>query len=209
VLESTIAANDWLHHNGMMVWVAGRGAWAPLPLGVATQASGLAPATALLVKQDLDSARRGLNLETDLHMAYLVTPVDQRVAVLDERGRPAPEWPAYDARFGQLGAPHKAVAALVGYDQECRQWLASMALGGKLHEERKKTAAHARTCRRLYAALILQDVLSEARGRARSTRCSGSGARGPAGAPGPAWRPRRSGLTRAPPLGRCHKDAPA
>ncbi len=191
----------------MLHWDAGRGAWAPLPLGVATQASGLAPATALLVKQDLDRARRALNLETDLHMAFLVTPVDQRVAVLDERGRPAPEWPAYGARFGQLGAAHKAVAALVGYGPACRGWLAKMALGGKLREDDAPAAAFARTCRRLYAALILHDVLSEARGCARSARCSGAGARGLASAPGPVRPPRRSGLTRGPPLERCHRDA--
>lgn len=53
---STRAAIQWLRENGMLRWEAKPGnpkdgTWSPRPLGLATQASGLMPEYALMVKQ--------------------------------------------------------------------------------------------------------------------------------------------------------------
>lgn len=56
-------------------WNRESGSWGPTDLGKATAASGLNPDQALLVKRDLENARMGLCLATDLHLTYLVTPV--------------------------------------------------------------------------------------------------------------------------------------
>lgn len=53
------------------------GSWSATDLGVATSAAGLDPAMALLVKKDLEQARMGLCLASDLHLTYLVTPFHQ------------------------------------------------------------------------------------------------------------------------------------
>jgi DNA polymerase theta len=53
----------------------GGGAWSASELGKATAASGLNPEAALLVKKDLEHARMGLCLASDLHLTYLVTPI--------------------------------------------------------------------------------------------------------------------------------------
>ena len=45
--------------------------------GLATVQSGVSPDEAIMLYEDLNRALGGLNLQTDLHLLYLVTPQDR------------------------------------------------------------------------------------------------------------------------------------
>ncbi|KAL6747107.1 hypothetical protein V8C86DRAFT_3034055 [Haematococcus lacustris] len=60
-------------HAGLR-WDTITSTYVPSPLGKATLASGMDPADALLVKQDLAKAREAFVMATDLHLTYLVAP---------------------------------------------------------------------------------------------------------------------------------------
>lgn len=68
------------HHKLYMIahysWDVPHKVWISTPLGRATLASGMDPKQALDVHADLKKAREGLVLSTDLHLTYLVTPLD-------------------------------------------------------------------------------------------------------------------------------------
>ncbi|KAK9836945.1 hypothetical protein WJX81_001769 [Elliptochloris bilobata] len=152
VVAATLDALHWLRNARMLCLDGDK--WAPRPLGLATQASGLPPQDALLVKQDLDRAMSSLNQETDLHLAFLVTPVHEKLPLKDE-------WTVYNMRFSRLKGCQCQVERLVGLDLGCRSWLQGMATGGRLNIGNTDHMAWARVCRRLYAALVLDELLQE------------------------------------------------
>ena len=47
--------------------------------GLATVQSGVSPDEAIMLYEDLNRALGGLNLQTDLHLLYLVTPQDRGI----------------------------------------------------------------------------------------------------------------------------------
>jgi DNA polymerase theta len=53
----------------------------PTELGKATSTAGLDPVQALTVKADLERAREGFCMATDLHLTFLVTPVQEELPV--------------------------------------------------------------------------------------------------------------------------------
>jgi DNA polymerase theta len=57
------------------------GAYVPTELGKATATAGLDPKQALDVRDDLERARQGFCMATDLHLTFLVTPVQEDVQV--------------------------------------------------------------------------------------------------------------------------------
>jgi DNA polymerase theta len=57
------------------------GAYMPTELGKAAASAGLDPKQALDVKDDLERARQGFCMATDLHLTFLVTPVQEEVPV--------------------------------------------------------------------------------------------------------------------------------
>jgi DNA polymerase theta len=57
------------------------GAYIATELGKATAAAGLDPKQALDVKHDLEKARQGFCMATDLHLTFLVTPVQEELMV--------------------------------------------------------------------------------------------------------------------------------
>lgn len=57
------------------------GAYLPTELGKATATAGLDPVQALDVKKDLERAREGFCMATDLHLTFLVTPVQEELPV--------------------------------------------------------------------------------------------------------------------------------
>lgn len=77
VRNAAVAALKWLCRNYFIAWDGESKAYKPLPLGKATLESSLAPDQALRVAADLSRARRGFIMTTDLHLTYLVTPVNE------------------------------------------------------------------------------------------------------------------------------------
>ncbi|KIZ04600.1 DNA polymerase theta subunit [Monoraphidium neglectum] len=77
VVKSTQAALQQLFHHRFITWRKPDNVWEVLPLGRASAGTGsvLGPDQALALKAELDRAREGLNLECDLHLLYLVTPL--------------------------------------------------------------------------------------------------------------------------------------
>jgi hypothetical protein len=69
-----------LGDQGFLEWRCGRGdspdEFVPLKLGRAAVAAGLAPDAALMIHEDVLSIAQAINLESDLHLMYLVAPVD-------------------------------------------------------------------------------------------------------------------------------------
>lgn len=53
----------------------------PTDFGKATLSSGMPPEEALIVKQDLARARMGFCMASDLHLTFLITPVNEEVPV--------------------------------------------------------------------------------------------------------------------------------
>lgn len=51
----------------------------PLPLGKATFAAGLDPEQALLIHREMERARMGFIMQGDLHISFLVVPMDEDV----------------------------------------------------------------------------------------------------------------------------------
>ncbi len=70
-------------------WNKAAASWVTTPLGKATQASGLDPALVMLMRADLERAQKAFNMVSDLHLTYLITPMQQ----LDFR----PDWHRYAA----------------------------------------------------------------------------------------------------------------
>ena len=80
--------------------------WVPTNLGKATLASGMAPEHALLVKIDLEHARDMFIMATELHLTYLVTPINAEINV---------SWDMYVGTGG-----HGVVGHICGHWGRCR-----------------------------------------------------------------------------------------
>ena len=57
------------------------GCWVATDLGKATAAAGMTPEQAMAVKADLEAARNGFCMATDLHLTFLVTPCHDDLTV--------------------------------------------------------------------------------------------------------------------------------
>lgn len=64
-----------------------------------------------------------------------------------------------------LQGVERKVAGLVGLDGACLNWLHGMPHHGGLDPSNATAAARVRTCRRLYAALVLNELVQEVRRR--------------------------------------------
>jgi DNA polymerase theta len=70
--------------QGFLEWVkpdpldpTSRGCYRPLKLGRAAVAAGLQPEDALMMNEDVHMLARAVNLESDLHLMFLIAPVSQ------------------------------------------------------------------------------------------------------------------------------------
>lgn len=125
--------------------------WVPTPLGKAAFASSLGPYEALVVKKDLERAREGLVMSTDLHLTFLVSPVEGELHI---------DWQKFYGVFRALKGPHAKVAALVGVDYSVMQQLA-MGTDFRNAPEDSAVTEQIRVAKRFYGALILFDVIQE------------------------------------------------
>lgn len=80
VAQGCIHGLKVLGSEGFLTWQpaadACRGGYRPLKLGLAAVAASLSPEAALLIHEDVRSVAGAVNLETDLHLMYLVAPAE-------------------------------------------------------------------------------------------------------------------------------------
>eukprot|EP00933_Yihiella_yeosuensis_P037864 TRINITY_DN31863_c0_g1_i1.p1 TRINITY_DN31863_c0_g1~~TRINITY_DN31863_c0_g1_i1.p1 ORF type:complete len:785 (-),score=184.21 TRINITY_DN31863_c0_g1_i1:371-2542(-) len=135
------------------------------PLGDGVVHSALRPAEALSVFEDLQRSRKGICLDTDLHLIFLGTPASSTIE---------PNWARFLSAYEKLHQRDRAVATAVGvsHDFLIKQAMGdrgplptniSSASGGKAaapdwRQERERiTALH----RRFWAALALRELAAE------------------------------------------------
>lgn len=81
VAQGCIQGLKVLGSQGFLTWepaadCSGGGGYRPLPLGLAAVAASLAPDAALMINEDARSVSSALNIESDLHLMYLVAPAE-------------------------------------------------------------------------------------------------------------------------------------
>lgn len=77
VAECTKEALKWLVTSGLISWQHESSTYTATGLGKAAMASGLAPEEVLQVQRDLEKAREGFVMTTELHLTYLITPLKE------------------------------------------------------------------------------------------------------------------------------------
>ncbi|EIE23289.1 hypothetical protein COCSUDRAFT_42188 [Coccomyxa subellipsoidea C-169] len=149
----TKAATDALRslqQQRLITWEQKAGLWGPTLLGSAVVASGLDIQNALDYKQDLDKAREGLCLDSDLHLCYLITPRSEDVCR---------NWETCCNVIRSVQGVQAKVRELVGVNMG---WLTRegchLSARAKIPDKHSHTA---RVCRRFFTALVLSDVVDE------------------------------------------------
>ncbi|GJN13402.1 hypothetical protein PR202_gb00096 [Eleusine coracana subsp. coracana] len=95
VVKSAQDSLRWLCHKKFVEWNNETKIYTTTPLGRAAFGSSLNPEESLVVLDDLSRAREGFVLASDLHLVYLVTPINVDVE---------PDWELYYERFMQLSS---------------------------------------------------------------------------------------------------------
>ncbi|TVU51610.1 hypothetical protein EJB05_03050 [Eragrostis curvula] len=105
VVKSAQDSLRWLCHKKFVEWNNETKIYTTTPLGRAAFGSSLNPEESLVVLDDLSRAREGFVLASDLHLVYLVTPINVGVE---------PDWELYYERFMQLSSLEQSVGNRVG-----------------------------------------------------------------------------------------------
>ncbi|CAM0949659.1 unnamed protein product [Alopecurus aequalis] len=105
VVKSAQDSLRWLCHKRFVEWNNETKIYSTTPLGRASFGSSLNPEESLVVLDDLSRAREGFVLASDLHLVYLVTPINVEVE---------PDWELYYERFMQLSTLEQSVGNRVG-----------------------------------------------------------------------------------------------
>ncbi|PPD66977.1 hypothetical protein GOBAR_DD36143 [Gossypium barbadense] len=174
VVKSAQESLRWLCHRKFLEWNDETKLYGTTPLGRAAFGSSLCPEESLIVLDDLSRAREGFVLASDLHLVYLVTPINVEVE---------PDWELYYERFMELSALEQSVGYRVGVTEP---FLMRMAHGvpisksNGLRDSLKRLPAQfgnqlginnstmlsdeqtLRVCKRFYVALILSRLVQEA-----------------------------------------------
>ncbi|XP_019052387.1 PREDICTED: helicase and polymerase-containing protein TEBICHI isoform X2 [Nelumbo nucifera] len=164
VVKSAQDSLRWLCHRKFLEWNEETKLYSTTPLGRAAFGSSLSPEESLIVLDDLSRAREGFVLASDLHLVYLVTPINVEVE---------PDWELYYEKFMELSALDQSVGNRVGVVEP---FLMRMAHGAPLHISNKsrenRKGPHCsnmlsdeqvlRVCKRFYVALILSRLVQEA-----------------------------------------------
>eukprot|EP00746_Dinoflagellata_sp_MGD_P002028 gnl/MRDRNA2_/MRDRNA2_103900_c0_seq1.p1 gnl/MRDRNA2_/MRDRNA2_103900_c0~~gnl/MRDRNA2_/MRDRNA2_103900_c0_seq1.p1 ORF type:complete len:1132 (-),score=201.29 gnl/MRDRNA2_/MRDRNA2_103900_c0_seq1:6-3401(-) len=123
------------------------------PLGDGVVFSSLSPADGMRVFEDLQTARRGLRLDTDLHLVYLATPVAYG---------PDPNWSLFLEMYYRLPQRERAVADAVGVKDEfltrASHWPPDRILSDAPSSDREREVT---VHRRFWYALMLNELLQE------------------------------------------------
>ncbi|XP_065030525.1 helicase and polymerase-containing protein TEBICHI isoform X5 [Musa acuminata AAA Group] len=105
VVKSAQDSLRWLCHKKFLKWNEDTKLYSTTPLGRAAFGSSLTPEESLVVLDDLLRAREGFVLASDLHLVYLVTPINVEVE---------PDWELYYERFMEMCALDQSVGNRVG-----------------------------------------------------------------------------------------------
>ncbi|CAB4266528.1 unnamed protein product [Prunus armeniaca] len=174
VVKSAQESLRWLCHRKFVEWNDDTKLYSTTPLGRAAFGSSLCPEESLIVLDDLSRAREGFVLASDLHLVYLVTPINVDME---------PDWELYYERFMELSALDQSVGNRVGVTEP---FLMRMAHGAPMRSSNRfrenMKALHGkyenrpgitnntvllddqilRVCKRFYVALILSRLVQEA-----------------------------------------------
>ncbi|KAG9455791.1 hypothetical protein H6P81_000299 [Aristolochia fimbriata] len=173
VVASAQDSLRWLCHRKFLEWNEETKLYSTTPLGRAAFGSSLNPEESLVVLEDLLRAREGFVLASDLHLLYLVTPINVEVE---------PDWELYYERFMELSRLDQAVGNRVGI---LEPFLMRMAHGAtiRIHNNGKGFKSIScgrsndrnlsngngmlsdeqmlRVCKRFYVSLILSRLVQE------------------------------------------------
>ncbi|XP_022996478.1 helicase and polymerase-containing protein TEBICHI isoform X2 [Cucurbita maxima] len=172
VVKSAQESLRWLCHGKFLEWNGDTKLYSTTPLGRASFGSSLSPEESLIVLDDLSRAREGFVLASDLHLVYLVTPINVDVE---------PDWELYYERFMGLSSLDQSVGNRVGVTEP---FLMHMAHGapvrranlsrngvkglhtkrdehGCMYGDRPSEEQTIRVCKRFYVALILSRLVQE------------------------------------------------
>ncbi|KAK3016369.1 hypothetical protein RJ639_005362 [Escallonia herrerae] len=173
VVKSAQDSLRWLCHLKFLEWSEDTKLYSTTPLGRASFGSSLCPEESLIVLDDLSRAREGFVLASDLHLVYLVTPINVDVE---------PDWELYYERFMELSALDQSVGNRVGVQEPFLMRLAHGAPMRTLNRSRDSAKGlhgrvdhrvgmsnpglHSdeqmlRVCKRFYVALILSRLVQE------------------------------------------------
>ncbi|KAL0394056.1 UNVERIFIED_CONTAM: Helicase and polymerase-containing protein TEBICHI [Sesamum latifolium] len=173
VVKSAQDALRWLCHKKFLEWSEETKLYTSTPLGRASFGSSLCPEESLIVLDDLMRAREGFVLASDLHLVYLVTPINVDVE---------PDWELYYERFMQLSSLDQSVGNRVGVQEPFLMRMAHGAPPRASHRSKSKDNAKGfqgkfdhrlgmsthgiltddqilRVCKRFYVALILSRLV--------------------------------------------------
>ncbi|XP_059641680.1 helicase and polymerase-containing protein TEBICHI isoform X1 [Cornus florida] len=167
VVKSAQDSLRWLCHRKFLEWNEDTKLYSTTPLGRAAFGSSLCPEESLIVLDDLSRAREGFVLASDLHLVYLVTPINVDVE---------PDWELYYERFMELPTLDQSVGNRVGVIEP---FLMRMAHGAPMRTKNRsrdnvkglqgRFSDHSmlsdeqtlRVCKRFYVALILSRLVQE------------------------------------------------
>ncbi|CAN6918768.1 unnamed protein product, partial [Brassica oleracea] len=172
VVKSAQDSLRWLCHRKFLEWNEETKLYTTTPLGRGSFGSSLCPEESLIVLDDLLRSREGLVMASDLHLVYLVTPINVGVE---------PNW-EYE-RFMELSPLEQSVGNRVGVVEPFLMRMAHGATGRTLNKPQdvKKNLRgqydnrHGltsskmlsdeqmlRLCKRFFVALILSKLVQEA-----------------------------------------------
>ncbi|XP_031490151.1 helicase and polymerase-containing protein TEBICHI isoform X4 [Nymphaea colorata] len=168
VVSSAQDSLRWLCCQHFLEWNGETKLYSTTSLGRAAFGSSLAPEESLVVLSDLSRAREGLVLASDLHLVYLVTPINVEVE---------PDWELYYERFMELSPLDQSVANRIGVTEPFLMRMAHGAhvqtsdrYGGNEKVQRNFCGSNnvmmsdkqiLRVSRRFYVALILCKLVQE------------------------------------------------
>ncbi|XP_058001762.1 helicase and polymerase-containing protein TEBICHI isoform X2 [Hevea brasiliensis] len=176
VVKSAQDSLRWLCHRKFLEWCEDTKLYSTTSLGRAAFGSSFCPEESLIVLDDLSRAREGFVLASDLHLVYLVTPINVEVE---------PDWELYYERFMELSSLDKSVGNRVGVLEPFLMRMAHGApmrtlnkstknmkeLHGKLETRHRNSNNNMiseeqslRVCKRFYVALILSRLVQVSRG---------------------------------------------
>ncbi|KAG8522018.1 DNA polymerase theta, partial [Galemys pyrenaicus] len=121
----------------------------PTHLGSATLSSSLSPTDTLDIFADLQRAMKGLVLENDLHIVYLVTPMFEDWITID--------WYHYFCLWEKLPTSMKRVAELVGIEERFLAQCVKGKVVTRTERQHRQMAVH----KRFFTSLVLLDLISE------------------------------------------------
>nr|XP_020479864.1 DNA polymerase theta-like isoform X1 [Monopterus albus] len=123
--------------------------YCPTQLGAATLSSSLSPPEALGIFADLQRAMKGIVLENDLHILYLITPLYAEWTTID--------WYHFFCLWEQLSSSMKRVAELVGV----QEGFLARSVSGKLVAKTEKQCRQMAVHKRFFTTLVLHDLVNE------------------------------------------------